>query len=223
MKDRKLYVTQASSLILLIIGILVIFLAIRHFNFYKYLTPYLVKNYILGYGLLSPVIYILIYGLTAGFFFTGSILSISSGLAFGPVLGSVYTVIGTLISASLSFFLARWIGRIFVEHAGRTGWHQIKKLDEDISNRGFLLILFLRIIPLFPFEGVNLAAGLSKIRFQDYFWGTLFGCIPGSLAYSYLGEDILTGIKDPIALISIFAVLFLLLTPVVYRLFYIKV
>ena len=73
----------------------------------------------------------------------------------------------------------------------------LKKLDGSISESPFITVLFLRMVPLFPFDFVNFGLGVTKISFRWYILGTLLGVIPGLTAYIFLG----TSITNPVFLI----------------------
>ncbi|MBI4280590.1 TVP38/TMEM64 family protein, partial [Candidatus Uhrbacteria bacterium] len=61
-------------------------------------------------------------------------------------------------------------------------------LDEKIGNNGFYSVLILRLVPLFPFNGVNFGLGLTKVSFRDYMLATLMGMLPGAFVYTSLGS-----------------------------------
>ena len=79
------------------------------------------------------------------------------------------------------------MGRGFVEKLAKG---RLKTFDDSAAEHGIQVMLFLRLVPLFPFNVLNYAAGLSKIRFMDYLIGTLVGIIPGTFAYVYLGSSL---------------------------------
>jgi uncharacterized membrane protein YdjX (TVP38/TMEM64 family) len=206
-------ITKVALLLLLVLGLL---WATRHFGLYQYLTPQRIRDFVLGFGFWAPIIYIVIYFLRTFILFSASVLSVAGGLAFGPLWGTVYTVIGATISSCTAFLIVRWFGRGFMESTCKNCGTAIEGLDEKIGDRGFWIILFLRLVPIFPYEGINFAAGLSKISFWQYFWGTFLGIIPGSFAYNYLGGSLIN-IKDPRILLAIALVLLVIFTPTIYK------
>jgi uncharacterized membrane protein YdjX (TVP38/TMEM64 family) len=189
----------------------------RYFGLYEFLTPQRIRDFVVSFGIWSPIIYISIYVLRTFFLFSASVLSIAGGLAFGPFWGTVYTVIGASLSSAVAFFIARWLGRGFMDSFCKTCGTAVEGLDEKIGKRGFWIILFLRLVPIFPYEGINYAAGLSKIGFWPYFWATILGIIPGSFAYNYLGGSLMN-IRDPKILLAIFMVLIVIFIPTIYKL-----
>jgi uncharacterized membrane protein YdjX (TVP38/TMEM64 family) len=69
-------------------------------------------------------------------------------------------------------------------------YSKIKEYDQKLEENGFMTVLFFRLVPLFPFNGLNFALGLTKVRIKDYFFATLIGIIPGTFAYVYLGSSL---------------------------------
>jgi uncharacterized membrane protein YdjX (TVP38/TMEM64 family) len=181
-----------TSLSVLKLAILVLLVAIgigifQFTDLDQYLKPETLRAYIQSYGTVAPVVYVLLYCIGPVLFVPGAVLSLAGGLAFGALWGTVLTVIGATIGATLAFFVARTLGRDFV---GRLLKGRLKLLDESAGRHGFTLILFLRLVPLVPFNALDYAAGLSKISARDYVLGTLIGIIPGTFAYVYLGSSL---------------------------------
>ena len=155
-----------------------------------------IVEYVRGTGIFGPLVYILLYTVGTLVLFPGTVLTFVGAVLFGIWLGALYTIIGATIGELISFFLARFLGRDFVEGLIGGSSH-IRKLDNLIGRYGFNSMLVLRLIPLVPFNVLNFGAGLTKIRVWDYFWASLIGIIPGTFIYTYLfaklGENILMG------------------------------
>jgi uncharacterized membrane protein YdjX (TVP38/TMEM64 family) len=209
-------IKKALKISILVIIVAAILIATRYFGVYEYLTPQMLRDFVLSFGILAPIAFITIYVIRTFFLFSASVLSVTGGLAFGPLWGTIYTVIGAALSSSLAFILVKWFGRGFVNNVCKSCGTAVEGLDEKIGDKGFWLILFLRLVPIFPYEGINFAAGLSKIKFWPYFWGTLLGIIPGSFAYNYLGGSLMN-VKDPKILLAIFMVLVVIFIPTIYK------
>jgi len=180
-------------------------------------TPTNIKNFILKFGILAPVIFILIYASRAVILVIPvGVMSWVGGLAFGIWWGTVLILIGATLGSSLSFLVARYFGRDFIErfewlHKGR-----IKKFDDSIAQNGFKVILFMRLIPLFQYDAVNFGSGLSKIRFRDYLLATFIGMIPGGFVNALVGDSL----ENPISiqfLIAVAAFGLLMIIPTVYK------
>jgi len=198
--------------------IVVILILIRVFEAGRFLSPSLLRETITGYGVAAPIIFIIIYILATLFFLPGTPLTISSGLIFGSFLGTVYTVIGATIGATLSFIISRYLGKSFVEKILKNKYKKLYSYDKKIEENGLLVVLFLRLVPLFPFNGLNFALGLTKLKKRDFIIGTAFGIIPGSFVLAFFGNSLA---ELNIMKIVIAVLLFVLLafTPILYKKF----
>ena len=138
-------------------------------------------------GMAAPLVYILLYGVVTVLLFPGTPFTVGAGLLFGPALGSVTALAGATLGATLSFLVGRVIGRSAVEQlAGR----RVQAIDDFLSSRGFIAILMVRLIPLFPFNVVNLVSGVTALKLRDYVLGTAIGIIPGTVLLAALGGSI---------------------------------
>jgi uncharacterized membrane protein YdjX (TVP38/TMEM64 family) len=166
-----------------------------------HLSPPMIQKWIISFGWAAPVVYILIYTFRPLILFPASILSLTGGLAFGPFWGTIYTVVGATMGAVLSFIVARILGKRLVRQKRTSQWNKVEK---QIGERGFHYIVVLRLIPLFPFDLVSYASGVSKVRLTAFFFGTLIGIIPGTFAYNYLGSSIVDGKLRVIIALAVF-------------------
>ena len=132
----------------------------------------------------APFVFILIYIIATVLFLPGSVFTLAGGVIFGPVLGVFYNVIGATIGASLSFLIARYLASNWV--SARSGG-KLKQLINGVESEGWRFVAFTRLVPLFPFNLLNYALGLTKIRFIEYLLATFIFIIPGAIAYTYLG------------------------------------
>jgi uncharacterized membrane protein YdjX (TVP38/TMEM64 family) len=148
-------------------------------------NPSLVKVEVLHWGLWGPAVYILLYAVGPSFLVPGAVMTIAGGLAFGALWGSVYSLVGADAGALIAFAAGRFLGRSFVEHVvGR----RFEKLLARIGRHGFQIIFYLRLVPLIPYNALNLLAGASPITFRDYFWASMIGMIPGTILFAFLGD-----------------------------------
>ncbi|HEX9079633.1 MAG TPA: TVP38/TMEM64 family protein [Desulfuromonadaceae bacterium] len=141
-----------------------------------------------------------------------AVLSLAAGAVFGAVMGTVYAAIAATIGASLAFLVVRYLLRDAV--AARFG-HRLEGLNRELEQRGLNYLLFLRLVPVFPFFLINLAAGLTRLPFRTFLLGTMIGIIPGGFVYCNAGASLaavtsLSGIASPrvlgsFALLGLFA------------------
>lgn len=146
-----------------------------------------VRDALLRYGDLAPVIYMLLFAVLPAFFFPVAVLAFAGGLLFGLLWGSVYTFIGAVINCALMFFLARRIGRekirALVQRKLPSVWQA--RLKKAGGRKGFLLLIILRLIPAVPYNLINYAFGLTEMPFAAYMLGSAIGIIPGTLVFKY--------------------------------------
>ncbi|HEC27434.1 MAG TPA: sulfurtransferase [Gammaproteobacteria bacterium] len=135
-------------------------------------------------GAAGPVIYILIYAVGTVFFLPGSVLTLTGGALFGPVFGTFVNLTGATLGALGSFLIARYLAHDWV--ANKTGG-RIKALMNGVENEGWRFVAFVRLVPLFPFNLLNYALGLTPIKLLHYFIATYIFMLPGAIAYTYLG------------------------------------
>jgi len=167
-------------------------------------------------GIYAPLIFILIYMVITITLLPGTPFTIASGVLFGTLQGGFLTVIGATIGATIAFLISRFFGADFVERILKDRFKKVYELDEKIEKRGFLVMLFLRLIPLFPFNGLNFAMGLTKIRLKQYFFGTLIGIIPGTMILANIGGAS-ADISSPQFILSIVLFIMLMLILPVYK------
>lgn len=144
------------------------------------------RGWIDDLGILAPLVFGLIYVGATVLALPGSILTITGGLVFGTIGGTAVNLISATTGACLCFLLSRYLGRDFVKKLLRNQ-KLLDGLDQKIGEHGFYSVLYLRLIPLFPFNGLNFGLGLTRIRFVHYALASLIGMLPGCFAYTALG------------------------------------
>ncbi|MBW6475807.1 MAG: VTT domain-containing protein [Chromatiales bacterium] len=151
------------------------------------------EEWIAGFGLAGPLVFMLIYALAAVLFLPGSVMTLAGGALFGPWWGTLYNLTGATIGAGLAFLVARHLAADWV--ASKTGG-RMKQLIDGVEQEGWRFVAFTRLVPLFPFNLLNYALGLTRIRFWHYLLATYICMLPGALAYTWLGyagREALTG------------------------------
>lgn len=172
-----------KQIIAIILLLFLLFWLNKH-NVLKGFKPSDIKDYILSFGVYAPFIYILLFAIVPLTLFPDSILAIASGMVFGLIHGFIYTMIGAVCGGTLAFFLSRFLGRDFlIKHV-----KHFEVLDKKIESNGFMIVLLLRLIPLFPFDIISYSAGLSKVKYSHYILATLIGIIPGVFVFTNLGD-----------------------------------
>ena len=142
------------------------------------------KRWIQEAGIWAPLLFMAVYAVAAVLFLPGSVLTLAGGALFGPVLGTFYNLTGATIGATLAFLIARYLVSDWV--AERTGG-RLKQLINGVEGEGWRFVAFTRLVPLFPFNLLNYALGLTRIKLSHYLLATYICMLPASIAYSYLG------------------------------------
>ena len=135
-------------------------------------------------GAAAPLLFMLIYIVGTIFFLPGSALTLLGGALFGPVLGVFYSLTAATLGAMLSFLVARYLASDWVMN--KTGG-RLKQLMDGVEKEGWRFVAFVRLVPLFPFNLLNYALGLTRISFAQYSIATYVCMLPGAMAYTYLG------------------------------------
>ncbi|KJE28157.1 hypothetical protein LG52_2455 [Geobacillus kaustophilus] len=172
-----------------IVSIVIIIFIIWFNQHYINIKPQAIREWILSFGTFAPIIFIGIYTVRPFLFFPASILSLAAGLAFGSWWGTIYTVIGATMGASLSFFVAKKLGERMI----RKSWKgKTTKLRTQLQKNGFSYVLLLRLVPIFPFDFVSYLAGIANVKFVHFLMATWIGIIPGTFAYNFLGSSVVS-------------------------------
>jgi uncharacterized membrane protein YdjX (TVP38/TMEM64 family) len=148
------------------------------------LDPAAIEAWIQGAGALAPLLFLGVYVLGAVAFVPGSVLTLAGGALFGPVLGAGLNLIGGTIGATLAFLTARYLA---ADWATARAGGRLKQLKEGVEAEGWRFVAFARLVPLFPFNLLNYALGLTRIAVGPYALATLVFMAPGAVAYTYLG------------------------------------
>lgn len=180
-------VEMAVRKILKFVLLAIILAGLYYLSHYSAWAPYFalssIRSVVEMTGAWSYIVFPVLYGLLVVMFVPGTVLTFIGALLFGTLQGSLVNLIGATFGACLCFWLSEWLGRGLVKTLMRG---RFAKLNRKLEQNAFRTMLLLRLFPVFPYLGINYAAGLSRIRFHDYFWATLVGMIPGVFVYTYL-------------------------------------
>ncbi len=136
-------------------------------------------------GAWAPLAFIAFYALATVLFLPGAVLTLAAGALFGAVPGALYSLTGATLGATLAFLVARYVAADWV--ARRAGG-RLKQLIEGVEAEGWRFVAFVRLVPLFPFNLVNYALGLTRIPLAAYAAASFVCMFPGALAYAWLGH-----------------------------------
>jgi len=171
--------------VLLSTGLTIILaIAFQHFNLQPLLQSALlwVKNL----GSVGVIAFVVIYNLAAVLFIPGSLLTLGGGALYGVFWGSVYVVIAATLGAIIAFLMGRYCARSWVNQQLQ-GHSKFQAIDKAIAREGLKIVLLTRLSPIFPFNLLNYALGITCVSLKDYIIGSL-GMIPGTIMYVYIGS-----------------------------------
>ncbi len=207
----------------LIAFIVAAFFAVRSLGQIEYLDEKVLRGWISGLGLWGPLIYMLIYAAGAALLMPGLALTVAGGVLFGPVWGSVYVLFGATCGSALAFLIARHMGRGWVEgFIEKHGRERFKELDERVERQGWKIVAFTRLIPLFPYNFLNYAYGLTNVKFLHYLLATFFFMMPGVVAYVVFSSSLLGVFQGRVSkefLVGVVLVLLISALPLLYKWF----
>jgi uncharacterized membrane protein YdjX (TVP38/TMEM64 family) len=166
---------------ILLLFIIAAIFVVRFSDAKEYFTFEYLERFLASAGMGAPLIFVLIYAGGVCIFIPGTLLTAIGAAVFGPYWGFVYVWTGAMIGSSLAFFIGRYLGRDFA--ASLIG-DRLKRYDDAIERNGFATVLYLRLI-YFPFTPMNFGMGLTKVHFQDYFFGTALGIIVGTFVFTF--------------------------------------
>lgn len=135
----------------------------------------------------AAAVFVAIYAVATVAWVPGSLLTLAGGAIFGLAAGTVYALSGALIGATLAFLVARYLARSAVERR-LSGSRKLTAIDEAIETEGAKVVLLLRLSPVFPFNALNYALGLTGVRLREFVAASAVGMIPGTFLYVYAGH-----------------------------------
>ena len=135
-------------------------------------------------GPYGPLVYMLIAAAATILLMPASFFVLAGGVLFGPLLGTIYSLLGATLGAALAFLIARYIAADWIAHKSHG---RFKQLIDGVEAEGWYFVAFVRLVPIFPFFLLNYALGLTRIKFYPYIVATFICTLPGVAAITYLG------------------------------------
>jgi uncharacterized membrane protein YdjX (TVP38/TMEM64 family) len=167
-----------------IIAIAAIAAGAMHFGSAAMVTDILA--WIARLGALAPIAFVGAYIIAAVLFIPGAILTISGGFLFGLAYGTIYVSVGATLGATCAFLIGRYVAREWIAKKLAVNAN-FKAIDEAVAREGWKIVGLARLSPMFPFNLLNYAFGLTEIPLRDYFLASWVGMIPGIIMYVYIG------------------------------------
>lgn len=143
-----------------------------------------IQSALTRFGVFGPIVFIAIYAIATVAFVPGSILTLAGGAIFGPVFGAIWNLIGATLGATGAFLIARYLAGDWV--ARRAGG-RLAAIIGGVEEEGWRFVAFVRLAPIFPFNLVNYAFGLTRVSLAEYVIASAVCMAPGAIAYTWLG------------------------------------
>ena len=137
-------------------------------------------------GAVGPIVFVIGYIIATVAFVPGSLLTLVAGAIFGLFWGTLWVFIGATVGSALAFLVSRYIARSAIEKR-LTGNARFAAIDRAIGGQGLRIVTLLRLSPVFPYNLLNYALGLTRVRLRDYVMASA-GMLPGTLLYVYYGK-----------------------------------
>jgi uncharacterized membrane protein YdjX (TVP38/TMEM64 family) len=183
-QPRKRRFSSQLKAILIVSLVAIAIAAAKYFHLQQLLQTSLIQVKSLGF--LGAIAFIAIYNLATLLFVPGSILTMKGGCLFGIFWGTVYVLIAATLGATWAFLLGRYLSRDWVcRQLGKNP--KFQAIDRAVGKEGWKIVLLTRLSPVFPFNLLNYAFGVTGVSLKDYILGSL-GMIPGTVMYVYIGS-----------------------------------
>jgi len=153
------------------------------------IKPERIRESVEQMGVWAPVIFMLLFALTAVLAIPATVMVITGGLLFGPWLGTFYNVTGATLGAVLAFVISRymasaWASRMIEQKAG----DRMKRVIAGVEKEGWRFVAFTRLVPVIPYFALNYVMGLTRVPLSHYTLATYIALIPSIFAFTYLAD-----------------------------------
>lgn len=183
--EQRINLKSVGTGALIIVAAAVVVVASQYLEVQKSVAVLL--QWISNLGAWGAFIFVVIYILATVLFVPGLILTMGAGFLFGVIQGAALVSIASTLGAGTAFLIGRYLARDWVARkvSGHPRFHQI---DEAIGREGWRIVGLVRLSPVFPFNLLNYAFGLTRVRFKDYLLASWLGMLPATVLYVYLGS-----------------------------------
>ncbi len=212
--QRKKTIGKALGLILALLAIVVTAYVTGLTSYVSLDNLGMLRGWIDGFGVLAPIVFIVVYAVAVVAFLPATPLTLLAGLVFGAVWGTLWAWIGATLGATLAFLVGRYAARGLVD-SWKADNERVRKLDEEVEKHGWRMLLITRLVPVFPFSLQNYVYGLTKIGLGTYVLLTAVCIVPGAAVYTFAGGSLATAqenITQTFVYLGIAAVLFVLVS-----------
>lgn len=135
-------------------------------------------------GVIAPIFFLLLYCLATILLLPTLMLTLAGGALFGPVIGTLFNLLGATLGAVCAFFISRYLAFDWVSAQNNV---RLRKLITGVEGRGWQFVALLRLVPIIPFNLVNYGLGITRIKFSHYLITTIIFLIPAEILFTYCG------------------------------------
>jgi len=178
-------VTPRLKLAVAALAVVAAVAAARYFHVQELLRSALA--WIESLGPAGALIFVVVYVGACVFFIPGSILTLGAGVVFGVLKGSALVSVASILGATAAFLVGRYLARDWVARKIE-GNAKFAAVDEAVAREGWKIVGLTRLSPVFPFNLLNYAYGLTRVSLRDYFLASWIGMLPGTVMYVYIGS-----------------------------------
>lgn len=182
MNQRRLKLKLKLLVLMCLVATVII--AAKHINIHGLLQ--ISVMWVKSLGPLGSIAFMVIYNLATLLFIPGSLLTLTGGWLFGVFWGSVYVLIAAILGATFAFLIGRYLSRDWVCRQMEKN-PKFKAIDRAVAKEGWKIVLLTRLSPVFPFNLLNYAFGVTEVSLKDYLLGSI-GIVPGTVMYVYIGS-----------------------------------
>ena len=177
--------SSAVKIAIAVAGVVLLVAAMRYFDVQSLLANAL--GWIEKQGVTGVAVYLLLYVAACVFFAPGSVLTLGAGAVYGLLKGFVIVSAASTLGAAAAFIVGRYIARDWVARKVE-GNPRFKSIDEAVGREGWKIVGLTRLSPVFPFNLLNYAYGLTRVSLRDYALASWIGMMPGTVMYVYIGS-----------------------------------
>ncbi len=146
-------------------------------------------QWIQGLGVWGPIFVVAFYIAACVLFLPGSVLTLGAGFIFKLLVGTIVVSIGSTLGACAAFLVGRTVGRKWISSKIASN-EKFAAIDNAVGQQGFKIVFLVRLSPIFPFNLLNYAFGLTKVSFAKYALASWIGMLPGTVMYVYFGAGL---------------------------------
>lgn len=146
-----------------------------------------VLSWIEGLGPAGMAVYALLYIVACVFFIPGSLLTLGAGAIYGVVTGSILVSVSSTLGATAAFLVGRYFARDWIAKKIE-GNQRFITIDNSVADEGWRIVGLTRLSPVFSFNLLNYAYGLTRVSLKEYVLASWIGMMPGTVMYVYIGS-----------------------------------